>query len=119
MVEMSSFGSDFAALSISTELVEALRYKLRFCGVRMDGPASIFCDDNLVVANASVLTSMLNKIHNAICYHRLRGSQAAGKIRVGWVPGGSNFEYLLTKTTMDGNVGHSIVEIIFHNKAAK
>ena len=43
----------------------------------------------------------------------------AGQIFVGWVPEESNLAYLLTKITMAGNARHSIVEIIFHNKAVK
>ena len=86
-LETSSFGSEFVALSIATELVEALRYKHRCFGVRLDIPDSIFCDNKLVVTNTSVPTSMLNKRHNAICYHRVRGSQVVGNIPVGWVPG--------------------------------
>jgi len=118
-VETSSFGSEFVTLRTATELVEALRYKLRCFGVRLDGPASIFCDNKSVVTNANLPTSMLNKRHNAICYHRVRESQAAGRIRVGWIPGERNLADLLTKTTMAGNARHSIVEVIFHNKAAK
>ena len=82
-VETSSFGSEFIAFRIATELVESLRYKLRGFGVHMNGPASIFCDKNLVVAKASVSTSMFNKLHNAIFYHQVRDSKAAGKNRVG------------------------------------
>ena len=118
-VEMSPFGLEFVALRITTDLVEALRYKLRSFEVQLDGPASIFCDNKLVVTNASVPTSMLNKRHNAICYHRVRESQAAGRIRVGWIPGKRNLADLSTKMTMAGNVRHSIMEVIFHNKAAK
>ena len=83
MVYMSYFGLEFVALRIATELVEALRYKLRCVGVRLDGPAIIFYDNNSVVTNTSVPTSMLNKRQNEICYHQLRESQAAGNIRVG------------------------------------
>ena len=43
----------------------------------------------------------------------------AGNIRVGWVSGERNPADLLKKTTMAGNARHSIVEIIFHNKALK
>ena len=82
-------------MRIATELVEALRYKLRCFGVRLDGPDSIFCDNNVVVTNASVPTSMSNKRHNAICYHRGRESQAAGKIRVVWIPGEMNLYILV------------------------
>ena len=72
-----------------------------------------------MVTNASVPTSILNKLHNEICYHRLRESQAADKILVGWVPGKRNVADFLTKTNIDGNAMHSIVEIIFNNKAVK
>ena len=106
-------------LRTANEVVEDLRYKIRCFGVRLDGPANIFCDNKSVVTNASVPTSMLNKRHNAICYHQVRESQASGQIRVGWVPGERNPVDLLTKTTMDGNVRDSIVEIIFNNKAFK
>ena len=46
-------------------------------------------------------------------------SQVAGNICVEWVPGESKLADLMTKTTLAGNVTHSIVEIIFHNKAIK
>ena len=72
-----------------------------------------------MVTNASVPDSMLNKRHNVICYHRVREEQAAGKIHVIWVPGERNLADLLTRTTMAGNARHSIVEMIFHNKAVK
>ena len=68
-VETSYFGLEFVAFRITTELVEALRYKLRCFGVRLDGPATIFCDNKLVVTNAIVQTSMLKNRHNSICYH--------------------------------------------------
>ena len=40
-VESSSFGSDFAALRISTDVVEALRYTLSKFGVNLEGPAEV------------------------------------------------------------------------------
>ena len=43
-VEYSSFGSEFFALQIATDLIEAMRYKLRMFGVPLDGPADVFCD---------------------------------------------------------------------------
>ena len=66
-----------------------------------------------------MLNSMSNKRHNGIFYHRVRESQEAGNIHVGCIPGERNLSDLLTKTTMAGNDRHSIVEIIYHNKAAK
>lgn len=117
-VESSSFGSEFVALRIAVELVEALRYKLRMFGIPIDGPTNIYCDNKSVVTNASIPTSVLNKRHNAICYHKVRESQAAGTIRVGWIPGEENLADLFTKTTMPGNVRNDIVETIFMNQCS-
>jgi hypothetical protein len=101
-VESSSFGSEFVALRIAVEMVEALKYKLRMFGVPIDGKINIFCDNKSVVTNASVPSSVLSKCHNAICYHRVREAQAAGIIRVGWIPGNENPADLLPKTTLAG-----------------
>ncbi len=117
-VETSSFGSEFVALRIATELNEALRYKLRTFGVPINGPSEILCDNKSVVTNSSVPTSVLNKRHNAICYHRVREAQAAGIIRVGWIEGTRNLADLFTKTTMPTNTKHYFVSNIFNNEAA-
>ena len=47
-IETSTFGSEFIALRIATELIEALRYKLRMFGVKLPGPARVFCDSESV-----------------------------------------------------------------------
>ena len=48
-VEASSFGSEFVALRIVTEIIEYLRYKLRCFGISVGGPAEVFCDNMSVV----------------------------------------------------------------------
>ena len=48
------------------DFVEALRYTLRTFGIPIDGLSNIFCDNQLVVKNLSILTSTLKKIPNAI-----------------------------------------------------
>ena len=65
-VELSRFGSDFVALIISTEIVEALRYKLSTFGVNLESPAEVYCDNKSVVTNSSVPASVLNKRDNDI-----------------------------------------------------
>ena len=117
-VESSSFGSEYIALRICTEMVEALRYKLRCFGIPIDGPAEVYCDNQSVVTNSSVPSSVLNKRHNAICYHRVREAQAAGTIKVGWIMGEYNLADLFTKTTMTGDLKHRLVNNIFNNDAA-
>jgi hypothetical protein len=49
MVESSTFGSEFVALRIATEKVEALIIKLQQFGVPLDGPCNTFVDKKSVV----------------------------------------------------------------------
>ena len=114
-VESSSFGSEFVALRIATEMIEALRYKLRMFGVPIDGPTDVFCDNKSVTTNASVPSSVLNKKHNSICYHRVREAQAAGTIRVGWIEGEYNKADVATKTTLSNSRRYDLTSSIFDN----
>ena len=74
---------------------ESLRYKLRCFEIPLEGPAEVFCYNMPVVKNSSIPTSVLNKRHNAIYYHRFREAQAAGIIGVGWILGELNLSDFL------------------------
>ena len=91
-VESSSFGSEFIAMRIAVDQLQALRYKLRMFGVPLrpqvdkvaegevpkDLPATIYCDNQSVVTNSSDCLSKLNKKHNSIAFHRVREASAGG-----------------------------------------
>ena len=97
-------------------MVEGLRYKLRMFGVPIEGPTDVYCDNSSVVTNSTIPASMLNKKHNAICYHKVRESQAAGTIRVGWISGEYNKSDLLTKTTLNTGRRYDLMNSLFCNK---
>ena len=99
-------------------MIEALRYKLMIFGILVEVPAQIFCDNMSVVKNSNIPTSALKHRHNSICYHRVRGDQAAGIFRVGSIPGQFKLTDLFTKTTMSGNTRHNLVDSIFSNTAS-
>jgi hypothetical protein len=80
MVETSTFGTEFCALKTAIDMIEGLRYKLRMMGIPVNGPTSVFCDNESVVKNSMAPESMLKKCHNAIAYHQAREVQAAGII---------------------------------------
>jgi hypothetical protein len=96
-VETSTFGSEFVAMRIAVELIEALRYKLRMFGVPIEGATNVFCDNEAVTKNAIYPESTLKKKHNAIAYHRTREAVAAGTIRVTKEDGKTNLADVLTK----------------------
>ena len=96
-VETSTFGSEFCAMKTAIDIIEGVRYKLRMMGIPLNGPTSVFCDNQSVVKNTTAPESVLKKRHNAIAYHRAREAQAAGIIRVAWENGETNIADLLTK----------------------
>jgi len=67
----------------ATELIEALRYKLRMFGIPIDGPTRVYGDNCAVISNSLIPTLTLTKKHNAICYHRVREAVAAGTTAIG------------------------------------
>ena len=81
-VETSTFGSEFVAMRIAVELIEAMRYKLRMFGIPIEGATNVFCDNEAVTKNVIFPESTLKKKHNSIAYHRAREAVAAGTIRV-------------------------------------
>ena len=99
-------------MRICIEMVEALRYQLRCFGVLVENACDAMCDNRSVVTNSSVPTSVLKKRHNAICYHRVRETQAVGVIRVGWIEGKEN---VATKTTLSNESKRNYVQSIFDN----
>ena len=111
-VESSTFGSEFIALRIAAEMCQSLRYKLRMFGVPVDGPTSVFCDNQSVTNNVSVPTSLLNKKHNAICYHKVRECVASGWLRVGWIESKRNLADLFTKVLPAFTRNHLISGIL-------
>ena len=83
----------------------------------MEGPADILCDNRSVVTNLSVPTSVLNKRHNAICYHRVKEAQAAGIIRVGWIEGAKNVADLFIKATLSNESKRRLTQFIFDDNS--
>ena len=96
-VETSTFGSEIIALRIAIKMIEGLRYKLRMMDVPIDGPTSVFCDNESVVKNTTRPESPLKKKHNSVAYHRAREACAAGVIGIAKQGGKTNIADLFTK----------------------
>ena len=97
-VESSTFGSEFVALRVASELIISMRYKLRMMGVPIEGPTHVFCDNEAVYKNSSIAHSTLKKKHNSICFHRVRECVAAGIQVIHKVDSADNLSDILTKS---------------------
>jgi hypothetical protein len=84
-VETSTFGSEFLAMKTVTEAIIALRAKLYWFGIPIDGPADVYADNESMVKCTRDFDTKLNKKHNSISYHYCRQAVAAMVIRTGKV----------------------------------
>ena len=66
------FGIEFIAMKTTVEQIKPLRYKLILLGVPLEGPTSVFCNNEVVFMNVSQPDSTLKEKHTSICYHRCR-----------------------------------------------
>ena len=97
-VESSTFGAEFVALRVASELIVSLRYKLRMFGIPIQGPAQVFCDNEAVYKNAAFAHTTLKKKHNSMCFHRVRECVASGIMCVHKVDSKYNLADMLTKS---------------------
>ena len=63
-VETSTYGSELVAGKVATELKLGYRYTLRVMRVLQDGPVLLLGDNNSVVMNCTMPSSVLKKNHN-------------------------------------------------------
>ena len=96
-VETSTFGSEFTAMKQAVELLKSLRYKLRMFGVPMEGPASVYCDNEAVYKNVANPSSVLSKKMHSISYHFCREGVAADIVRIAKEDTSTNLSDLFTK----------------------
>jgi len=101
-METSTFGSEFVALKVATEILCGLRYKLRMMGIPIVGPLYVYCDKHLVVLNSTGPASTLKKNSSSIAYHAVRWSVAANEQRVTHIASEKNPSDLMTKPLPGG-----------------
>ena len=96
-IESSTYGAEFCAMRSAVEETRAVRYMLRCLGVKVEY-ASLLCGDNEgVIVNATISSSLLKKKHVAIAYHQTREAAAAGIIHPIKIKGERNIADVMTK----------------------
>ncbi len=66
-------------------------------GVPIEGPATVFVDNDSVVKNSTTPSSTIQKKHNAIRYHFVQDSVAAKQVHIAYIPSSENLADMLTK----------------------
>ena len=96
-VETATFGSEYVAGRICVEQNMDLRLCLRYLGVPLAGPSMVFGDNETMINTASHPHGKLHKRHNALSFHKVRESIAAGWCRFHHIPGAENPADILSK----------------------
>ena len=110
-VEASTFSSEFIALKACTEAIVHLRFKLRMFGIPLchepaseehpdgtDLPAYVYCNNQSVVKNSTLVESTLNKKHSSLAYHYVRWHVAARIVSLSWISTHDNIADTFTKS---------------------
>ena len=96
-MEKSTYGSELVAGKIATELILEYRQSLRMMGADPDGPALLLGDNNSVVLNCTMPSSVLKKKHTFCSYHRIREAIACGVMKFAHIPTELTYDNILTK----------------------
>jgi len=112
-VETATYGSEFVAARQATEQIMDIRILMRDMGIRIDGPTWLFGDNNSVITSGTMPSSMLNKRHNALAYHRVRSAIAAKVMYFLYVPSTENIADVLTKFLPFAKFWHLIKPFLF------
>ena len=108
-VETSTCGSELVASRIATETVMELRHQLRMLGVPIDGPSMMHGNNQSVVLNTTVPSSVLKKKWHACSCHRVREAIAGKIIVFKHISSAENFADVLTKP-LDGDAFHALIK---------
>ena len=93
----STFGSEYVALKIGTEMIVGLRVKLQMMGVPLDGSTNIFCDNKSVVKLLVKPEVSLKNKHVSIAFHCCQEVFADGIINMFFQKSTKNLADLFTK----------------------
>jgi hypothetical protein len=108
-VETATYESEFIAARSATEQIMDICYTLCMFGASIDGPASMFGDNQSVVTSSTIPHSMLMKRQNALAYHRVCEAIAAKVLHFIHMPGTQSSADVLTKF-LPHYVFHPLVE---------
>ena len=71
-MESLTFGVKFVALSIASELVISLHYKVRMFSIPIKIPVNVLCDNEVALKKSMFVDVALKKKHSYICFYRLQ-----------------------------------------------
>ena len=88
---------------------------LRMMGARIEKSALLLGDNNSVVLNTTMPSSVLKKKHCAVSYHKIREAIAAGIVRFTHIRSENNYADVLTKPLSPKEFRNLVLPLLFRN----
>ena len=98
-----------------TEYIQGLRFKLRMMGIRINGPAFVYGDNQSVLANTMVPDSSLKKKSNSIAFHFVQEGTARDEWRTTYIETDENTSDILTKPLPSGEKRRKFCGRLLHH----
>ena len=95
-METSTYGAELVAGKQAIELILEYRYMLRMMGAKLEDSALLLGDNNSVVLNTTMPSSVLKKKHCAVSYHKIRESISAVIVSFSHISSENNHVHILT-----------------------
>ena len=96
-VEAATFGTEIVSGRVAVDQTLGLRQSLLAMGVPLEKSSWLLGDNQSVITQGTVPSSVLSKRHNALAYHRIRWAVAAKLVKFVKVDGAENVADPLTK----------------------
>ena len=97
------------------ELILEYRYMLRMMGARLEKSTLLFRDNNSVILNTTMPSSVLKKKHCVVSYHKIKETIAAGIVRFSHIPSEMNHADILTKPLGPNAFMDLVKPLFFYN----
>ena len=110
----TTYGAELVEARIAVDMVIELWYMLHMLGIPVDGPSLMLGDNNSVVLNTFIPSSVLKKKHHACAYHWVCEAIAGGIVNFVHIQSETNFVDMLSKP-LANDAFHTLVKpLLFH-----
>ena len=97
------------------ELILEYRYMLRMMGARLEKSVLLLGDNNSVVLNTTMPSSVLKKKHCVVSYHKIGEALVAGIVRFSHIPSEMNYADILSKSLGPNAFMNLVKPLLFSN----
>lgn len=115
IVEMSTYGSELVEGNQLTESILEYRYMLMMMGARLEKSTLLLGDNNSIVLNVKIVSSVLKKKHSVVSCHKIKETIVVGIVKFSHIFSEYNYADILTKKLRSNKFMDLVKPLLFCN----